>query len=211
MKKAFPGIKTLFFFTCIFLAVSSFVSAQASNDSDFSLYTDSLVSLTKNILISFDLFEEGRILYEKSDYIHARQKFKKSLEYDPGNTKADEYLNLCNKKYLSQKKYPGKKHSADGPQGIEMNFLNDLEQRINQLEIGTATKTMVEHKKEEVKVQQKETVLPDNTDTDVKKQITERNTKKAEKLMAKGDSYYAEEQYEKAYKYYKKAFTLLNE
>ncbi|MCK5451305.1 MAG: hypothetical protein KAI70_06035 [Candidatus Omnitrophica bacterium] len=189
MKKKLILIN-IFLFLCIAGVNTHTVYGQHPENTP-ALYRESLTDLAKNILISFDLLEEGKILYDKSDYSNAQQKFRQALMYDPGNSKAGDYLKLCNEKNKEQK-HPKKK----------FDFLTELENKIQQLE---REQTQQGSTLENIKTL---TLVSDKTEH---KNIRKgQQIKQAQRLLEEGNNYYKNKNYEKAFISYKKAFYYLN-
>jgi len=80
------------FILCLILAYHSSSEAAPKSSQE---YADGIALLAKNMLASFDLFEEGKRLYDSGDYKAASLKFKEALEKDPGNEKAQKYITMC--------------------------------------------------------------------------------------------------------------------
>ena len=205
-----------FLLICLLLPGASLAQNQPGGESS-ALYPGGLASLAKNILMSYNLFEEGKTLYEKEDYLNARVKFQQALLRDPKNNKAKKYLSLCDKKRVAAKK--SKKTSDKTEKMIdeeELAFLKELETRISNLETEKPVK-YTPHAEQEKSPEvspaptSDESAPPPAKQTKTVPSLEEiRRAKKTEQFISQGDKFYAERDYEKAYKYYKDAFENFN-
>lgn len=204
------------------------LSQESLSSEDAALYPEGLVSLAKNILIAYDLCEEGKELYEKGDSAGARIKFQQALMRDPSNKKAVKFLAMCDKKKVPEKRKKDK--NAASPKALdaeEIAFLKKLEKRVSELE-------MTQQEQPEVPVSgsfvtEPLTPVPNmpagsvSSDVNNEKSATEtavednaallagiKRKKQAEYLLAQGDQAYENRQFEKAYKFYKDAFEAFN-
>ncbi|RKY41496.1 MAG: hypothetical protein DRP85_06045 [Candidatus Makaraimicrobium thalassicum] len=231
-KNAKNAMKSLIFHLriclppCVLLAALSFhapVYPQSAEKRPVFLSRD-IKELAKNIFASCELFEEGKKLYQQHDYANAGIKFQQALARDPKNKKARKYLKLCNRRTVGtpKKTEKGKEQrelDERKRRETETRFLQELEQRVKQLEI--EQRTAVE--KEAAVSKKMETTGDTRTGEQrdaqrpPRKEISEFETKaekekrikNAEYLIKEGDKYYEQLKYQKAYKLYKEAFQAL--
>ncbi|MFH1836545.1 MAG: hypothetical protein ABH862_00330 [Candidatus Omnitrophota bacterium] len=204
---------------------SSYADAQENiNASDTSLYPGGLISLAEDILISSNLCEQGKTLYQDGDYANARLKFQQALLRDPANKSAKKFIDLCDKQraipknkiktrkpakkkwsFTKEKKPAGGKDKLDED---ELAFLESLEKRVVTLEpkqfSGSESYVPQEETPEKPiakEMPQKTSKVKSNPFLEEMKKI-----KISESLIQQGDQFYSKEMYDKAYNCYLEAF-----
>ena len=221
---------------CAFLTAP--VHAGENEENKKSFYSLDVDSLAKDIFVSCELFHEGKTLYENSDYDNAQAKFREALAIDPGNEKASKYLKLCvaaktpgaapgSRVGASLSKKPV---SEDKNNEADIQLLQRLIARVDNIEESKKTQssrpraagpsgdeqkqdiTPAVSKKSSARFKERARLVKPKQYTNEKKKLeatTLQEIEKAEALLAEGDKYYENLNYEKAYKLYKTALEVL--
>lgn len=228
------------FLTAAFCSfITSPICAGENEENKKSFYSLDIDSLAKDIFVSCELFQEGKTLYENRDYDNAQAKFREALKIDPGNKKASKYLNLCVSaqkpeppRYsraaasLSEEPISENKNNED-----DIQLLQRLIERVDDIEKSKKTQSPparmekiarpepkqetdpVFSKKPSARFKERARLVKPRQYTNEKKKLeatTLQEIEKAEALLAEGNKYYENLNYEKAYKLYKSALKVLH-
>jgi len=218
---------------CVLILPAAGIAESEKEKSD--VHSIDVDKLAKNIFVSCELFYEGKKLYDNRDYDNARLKFREALALDLGNLKASKYLKLCgpNKKTGSENKPPV---IAAPPNEIileekrnenDIQLLQSLIERLDKVEdsriiqttLSQSQKTASSEKKQEsskkasTRFKERVRSIKPNQYSAEKKKLESTSLEeieKAENLLSKGDKYYENLNYEKAYQLYKSALEILH-
>ena len=240
MNKKSARLFVSVFLTAAFCALlAAPVHAGENEENKKSFYSLDVDSLAKDIFVSCELFHEGKTLYENRDYDNAKIKFREALEIDPGNEKASKYLKLCgpaktpssardSRSGGSLFKEPISENKNNEP---DIQLLQRLIARVDNIEeskktqpprpravspAGDKQKQDIKptvSKKSSSRFKERARLVTPKQYTDEKKKLeatTLQEIERAEALLAEGDKYYENLNYEKAYKLYKTALEVLH-
>jgi len=188
-------------------------------------YSQDIMELAKNLLASYELFEKGKRLFKKRDYMDARATFQDALDKDSKNEKAGKYLLLCDKKIATLEKSEEEKEEKERERSeweqqadIEARLLKDLERRIRELETKKdeepEKETAVEWKKlgEQLEPEKPAAKTADDKEleeTMLREEEIRKSVIESEDLVEQGNLYFQNQEYEKAYDFYRKALKSL--